>query len=64
MFGLPVPGRKLVQSNPWRVRDPAKDIGEPGLRVYIVEPCGIDQRIDRRGPYPATVGAGSQPRPF
>ena len=48
-FGLPVPGQKLVQAGLWRVGDPAEDVGEPGLRVDVVEPGGADERVFRHG---------------
>ena len=38
-----------------------KDMGEPGLRIDIVELGGDDEAVHERGPLPAAVGAGEQP---
>ena len=37
-------------------------IGEPGLRIDVVEFGGADQGVHRRRPYTTAVGAGEQPR--
>ena len=44
-----------------RLRDAAEHIGEPGLRIDVVELGGADQRVHRRGPHAAAVRAGEQP---
>ena len=38
-----------------------EDIGEPSLRIDIVELGGLDQRVDRGGAAPAFVGAREGP---
>ena len=38
-----------------------QDVGEPGLRVDVVELCGLDQRVDSGGPPAAFVRAGEGP---
>ena len=43
------------------VGDTLEDVGEPGLRVEIVEPGGADQRVHGRGPSAAPVRAAKQP---
>ena len=60
--GSPVPGEQFVEPGLRRVRDAAEDIGEPGLRIDVVELGGADQRIDRRRAGAAAVRAGEQPR--
>lgn len=40
------------------VGDAGQDIGEPGLRIDIVELGGDDQALHEGSPLPATVGAG------
>jgi hypothetical protein len=44
------------------VRNAGKNIGEPCLRIDIVELCGLDQRVDDGGALAATIGAAEQPR--
>ena len=39
---LPVPGEEFVEPALRRLRDPAEDIGEPGLRIDVVELGGAD----------------------
>ena len=39
---LPVPGQELGQAGRRVIIDPAEDIGEPGLRVDVVELGGLD----------------------
>ena len=41
--------------------DAGEDVGEPGLRIDIVELGGLDQRVDDRGALPTAVGAAEQP---
>ena len=42
-------------------RDAPEDIGEPRLRVDVVELGGADQGVHRRGALAASVGAAEQP---
>ena len=58
---LPVPGEEVGEFAGRVVGDAAEGVGEPGLRIDAVEPGGGDQRVDRRGPFAATVGTGEQP---
>ena len=44
------------------IGDAGEDIGEPGLRIDIVELRGLDQGVDDRTALPAAVGAAEQPR--
>jgi hypothetical protein len=43
------------------IGDAGQDIGQPGLRIDIVQFGGDDQAIDRRGPLSAAIGTGEQP---
>ena len=43
--GLPVPGEKLVQTGLRQVGDTVEDIGEPGLRVDVVQLGGADEGV-------------------
>jgi len=40
---------------------PGEYVGEPGLRIDIVELGGLDQRVDGRSPAATFVGAGEGP---
>lgn len=44
------------------ISDACEDIGEPGLRIDIIELGGLDQRVDDGGTLPAAVGTAEQPR--
>jgi hypothetical protein len=45
------------------IGDAGEYVGEPGLRVDVVELGGGDQRVDRRGALAAAVGTREQPCP-
>ena len=60
--GFPVPGQQLVQPGVRQRRDAPAGIGQPSLRVDIVELGGADESVHRRGALAAAVGAGEQPR--
>jgi hypothetical protein len=53
---FPVPGEQLVEPRGGVVGDAAQQVGEPGLRIDVVEFCRADQRVDRRGTL-AAIGA-------
>jgi len=57
----PVPGEVFVEPALRRLGDAAEHIGEPGLRIDIVELGGADERVHRRGAGAAAVRAGEQP---
>ena len=57
-----MPGQELVQLGSRVIIDPAEHIGEPGLRIDVVELGGLDQGEHRSGPFPTPIGAGEQPR--
>lgn len=44
------------------LRDTCKDVGEPGLRIDIVELGGSDQRVHDGGALTAAIRAAEQPR--
>ena len=60
-FGFPVPGEELVQPRLRHLGDAGEDVGEPGLRVDVVELGGADQRVHHRCSLAAAIGAGEQP---
>jgi hypothetical protein len=41
--------------------DARQHIGEPGLRIDVVELGGLNQRQHNCGAFAATIGAGEQP---
>ena len=46
LCGLPVPGKECVETAHGMVGDAGEDVGEPCLRIDVVEPAGLDQRLD------------------
>jgi len=42
--------------------DPAEHVGEPSLRVGVIQLGGLDQGEHRSGARAAAIGAGEQPR--
>ncbi len=42
--------------------DPGQHVGEPRLRIEVVEPGGLNEREHDRGALAAAIGAGEQPR--
>lgn len=57
----PVPGQKLIEPVAGVVVDAGEHVGEPGLRIDVVELCGHDQRRHDGGAVGTTFGAGEQP---
>jgi len=57
----PVPRQELVEPCGGVICDAGEDIGEPCLRVDIVELGGLDQRVDDGGALTATIRAAEQP---
>jgi hypothetical protein len=45
------------------VVDAGEHVGEPGLRIDVVEARGLDQRVHHGGALAAAIGAREQPRP-
>jgi len=41
--------------------DAGEHVGEPGLRIDVVEPRSLDQRVHHGGALAAAIGAGEQP---
>ena len=44
------------------IGDAGEDIGEPSLRVDVVEPCRLDQRVGDRGALATAIRAAEEPR--
>ena len=61
--GFPVPGQDLVHTGVRQLGDAGENVGEPSLRIDVVELGGDDEGIHRRGAHAAAVGAAEQPRP-
>ena len=59
---LQAPREEFVELALRRPGDSVEDVGEPGLRIDIVELGGADEGVHRRRPHAAAVGAGEQPR--
>lgn len=57
----PVPGKQLVETTDRKVGDTRQDVGQPGLRVDVVELGGGDQASDDGGALAAAVRTGQQP---
>src|ERR1700719_1688662 len=56
----PVPGQKLIQPVDSMVVDAGENVGEPGLRIDVIELCGHDQRGHERGAVGATGGTSGE----
>ena len=53
-----MPGQELVQLGSRVIIDPAEYIGEPSLRIDVIELGGLDQGEHRSGTFPTLIGAG------
>lgn len=62
MRGHPVPWEQLVDPDSRVIRDAREDVGEPDLRIDVVESGGLDERVEGRGALAAAIGAAEQPR--
>src|SRR6266516_6330092 len=58
----PIPRQKLTQPESSMVVDARQYVGEPGLRIDIVEPGGLDQCQHNCGALAATIRPREQPR--
>src|SRR5690349_1884827 len=59
---LPIPGQQLIEPVDGVIVDAGEYVGEPGLRVDVVELRRHDQRRHDSGAVGAAFGAGEQPR--
>ena len=57
----PVPGKEFFEPGLRRLGDPAEHVGEPSLRIDVVELGGADEGVHRRRAHAAAVRAGEQP---
>lgn len=57
----PVPWQKFLEAVLRGVGDAHEDVGEPGLRVDVVEFSGADEAVDDGGPLGAAVRSGEEP---
>lgn len=60
--GLPIPREQFVEAADGMVGDAGEDVGEPCLRIDVVESTGQDQRIGDRRPLATAIRAAKQPR--
>ena len=58
-----MPGEKLVEPRGGMICDAGEHVGEPRLRVDVVELGRGDQGLHRGGALATAIGAGEQPRP-
>ena len=58
----PAPWQQCGKVGDHVIVDTGEHIGEPGLRIDVIEPGGLDQRIHHGRPLAAAIGAGEQPR--
>jgi hypothetical protein len=63
LVGLPIPGQQFVDLLGWMIRKARQDIGEPRLRVDIVELAGLNERKDGGGPASSGVRTCEGPIP-
>jgi hypothetical protein len=53
-----MPEEELIQLGSRVIIDPAEYIGEPSLRIEVVELGGLDRREHRSGTFLTPIGAG------
>jgi hypothetical protein len=53
-----MPGQELIQLGSRVIIDPAENIGEPSLRIDVVELGSLDQGEHRSGPFSTPIGGG------
>jgi len=53
-FCLPAPGGRRAPIR-WIIKDPREHVGQPGMRIFIVELGSRDQRIEGRRPAAAFI---------
>ena len=58
-WSFPVPGQELVDLSYRMIGQPCENVGEPGVRIDVVELGSLDERIE--GEAAAFVGAGKGP---
>ena len=58
---MPIPRQQLIDPVGRMPGDAGQDVGQPGLRIDIVQFGGDDQAVDRRGALSAAIGTGEQP---
>jgi len=60
--GAPVPRQQRAEARLRNVGDAGEDIGEPSLRIDVIQLGGLYQRVHERGAIRSALGAGEQPR--
>ena len=54
----PIPGQQRGQLRDLVIGDAGEHIGEPGLRIDLIEPCRLNERQHEGGALAAAIGAG------
>src|SRR5262249_19703032 len=60
-MGAPIPWQHFMKPYLREAGNPGEHVGEPGLRIDVVEPGGHDQGRDGGGTLGTTIGTGEQP---
>src|ERR1700745_507429 len=60
--GSPVPWQKLVEPVDGVIVDPGEHVGEPCLRIDVIELGCLNERQHDRRALTTAIGAGEQPR--
>src|SRR4051794_29527332 len=60
LSGFPVPRQEFVQALGWVVGQSLQHVGQPGVRVDLIELGGLNQRVERRRTPPTRVRAGER----
>ena len=50
-FGSPFPREGFSELSLRRVGDPGENVGEPSLRIDVIELCGLDERVHQGRPF-------------
>ena len=58
---LPVPGQQFEEALGRVIVQARQHVGEPGLRVDVIELGSLDQRVNRGGASAARIGTGEGP---
>jgi hypothetical protein len=57
---LPIPREERCKIGDWVIGNPGEHVGEPNLRINIIELGSLDQCVHGRGAFAATLRAGEE----
>jgi hypothetical protein len=60
ILSVPIPGQELVNALGGMIGQAREDVGEPGLRIDVVELGGGNQAVDGGRPSATLVGTGER----